>query len=109
AKTEEKAKPAPAAGGDDWATPPPALDDSAPEAKDEEKTAPAAPTDDSTRPFGPGSVLAEADGSGPEGWLKGNADSMIFHTADSPAYDSTDAEVWFESEEHAKAAGFRHW
>lgn len=60
--------------------------------------------------FGPGTADAAADGSGPEGWtIKGNANSMLFHTSDSPWYGRTIAEVWFDSEASAKAAGFKHW
>src|SRR5690606_41616194 len=58
------------------------------------------------------SDLAEPaeDGSGPAGWqIKGNAGSMLFHNTDSPSYEAVRAEVWFESEEAAKAAGFAHW
>jgi len=61
-------------------------------------------------PYGKGSAKAGADGSGPAGWLiKGNADSMLFHGTDSPAYEQTIAEVWFFDEETARAAGFDKW
>ena len=61
-------------------------------------------------PYGKGSATAEADGSGPTGWLiKGNADSMLFHGTDSPAYEQTIAEVWFFDEKTARAAGFDKW
>ncbi|NLG21442.1 MAG: hypothetical protein GX555_08460, partial [Actinomycetales bacterium] len=44
------------------------------------------------------------------GWsIKGNAGSMLFHTPESPSYEAAKAEVWFETEEAAKAAGFAHW
>ena len=47
------------------------------------------------------------DGSAPEGYpIKGNADSMLFHTPESRWYDQTIAEVWFATEEAAEAAGF---
>lgn len=60
--------------------------------------------------YGPGSVEPAEDGSGPEGWeIKGNTGSMLFHTADSPSYDAVRAEVWFDSEESARNAGFAHW
>ena len=43
----------------------------------------------------------------PEGYdIKGNEGSMKFHTPESPWYARTVAEVWFDSEEAAKAAGF---
>lgn len=60
--------------------------------------------------YGPGSAQPLEDGSGPAGWeVKGNSGSMLFHTADSPSYDAVRAEVWFESEEAARNAGFAHW
>jgi hypothetical protein len=61
-------------------------------------------------PHGRGSAKAGPDGSGPAGWLiKGNADSMLFHGPDSPAYEQTIAEVWFFDEETARTAGFDRW
>ncbi|MBA3606231.1 MAG: F0F1 ATP synthase subunit gamma [Acidimicrobiia bacterium] len=60
--------------------------------------------------FGPGTADATDDGAGPDGWdIKGNADSMLFHTTDSPWYGRTKAEVWFDSEDSARAAGFTRW
>ncbi|GAA1553251.1 hypothetical protein GCM10009741_67200 [Kribbella lupini] len=54
-----------------------------------------------------GSAAPLADGSAPEGFdIKGNENSMKFHTTDSPWYDQTEAEVWFSTEEAAAAAGF---
>lgn len=54
-----------------------------------------------------GSVKADEDGNGPETHpIKGNADSMLYHTPDSRYYKVTKAEVWFDTEEHAEAAGF---
>jgi large subunit ribosomal protein L22 len=54
-----------------------------------------------------GSVLPDADGNGPDTHpIKGNADSMLYHTPDSRYYAITKAEVWFDTEEHAEAAGF---
>ena len=38
--------------------------------------------------------------------IKGNEDSRKFHTPESPWYDQTIAEVWFDSAEAAEAAGF---
>jgi uncharacterized membrane protein ArfC len=61
-------------------------------------------------PYGAHSVRANADGSGPEGWLvKGNEDSMLYHTPDSPHYKQTIAEVWFKDEESATEGGFTSW
>ena len=54
-----------------------------------------------------GSVLPDEDGNGPDTHpIKGNADSMLYHTPDSRYYKVTKAEVWFDTEEHAEAAGF---
>ena len=65
----------------------------------------AAPAEDA--PFGEGSAAPLEDGSAPEGYdIKGNQGSMKFHTPDSPWYGRTKAEVWFATEEAAKAAGF---
>lgn len=58
----------------------------------------------------PGSAAAREDRSMPEGHpIKGNARSMLFHTPTSPYYTRTVGEVWFDTEEHAEAAGFRRW
>jgi large subunit ribosomal protein L22 len=54
-----------------------------------------------------GSVLADEDGNGPDTHpIKGNVDSMLYHTPDSRYYGVTKAEVWFDTEENAEAAGF---
>jgi large subunit ribosomal protein L22 len=54
-----------------------------------------------------GGVLPDADGNGPDSHpIKGNADSMLYHTPDSRYYKVTKAEVWFDTEENAEAAGF---
>jgi len=54
-----------------------------------------------------GSVVADEDGNGPETHpIKGNRDSMLYHTTESRYYKVTKAEVWFDTEEHAEAAGF---
>ncbi|GFG70727.1 channel accessory protein ArfC, sunset domain variant [Mycolicibacter senuensis] len=61
-------------------------------------------------PYGEGSARAGAGGSGPAGWaIKGNEDSMLYHSPDSPSYGATIAEVWFKDEQTAAAAGFRRW
>ncbi|MGE3326880.1 MAG: 50S ribosomal protein L22 [Acidimicrobiia bacterium] len=55
-----------------------------------------------------GAAAPLADGSAPEGFtIKGNADSMLYHTTDSRWYEQTVAEVWFDSVESAEAAGYR--
>ncbi len=54
-----------------------------------------------------GSMLPSADGNGPDTHpIKGNADSMLYHTPDSRYYKVTKAEVWFDTEANAEAAGF---
>jgi large subunit ribosomal protein L17 len=62
---------------------------------------------DDEHPYGAGSHTALEDGSEPEGFpIKGNANSMLYHTPGSQFYDRTVAEVWFKTEEDAEAAGF---
>ncbi|MPZ83732.1 MAG: 50S ribosomal protein L17 [Actinophytocola sp.] len=62
---------------------------------------------DDEHPYGAGSRAALEDGSEPEGFpIKGNADSMRYHTPGSAFYDRTVAEVWFKTEEDAQMAGF---
>jgi uncharacterized membrane protein ArfC len=62
-------------------------------------------------PYGDGSVrLERGSQTGPPGYpIKGNEDSMRYHTTDSPAYAQTMAEVWFSDEETATRAGFEPW
>ncbi|MFK7920039.1 MAG: 50S ribosomal protein L4 [Ilumatobacter sp.] len=58
-------------------------------------------------PHGEGSHAPLADDAMPEGYpIKGNADSMLYHLPDTSFYNRTVAEVWFDTEESAKAAGF---
>lgn len=77
---------------------------------DSGKVAIAAIADVPAGPHGKGSAAPGSDGSGPAGWaIKGNADSMLFHGPDSPAYEQTIAEVWFFDEATALAAGFDRW
>ena len=60
--------------------------------------------------YGAGSALPGPDGSGPRGWaVKGNADSMLYYTAEAPVFARAAADVWFESEDAASAAGFTRW
>jgi large subunit ribosomal protein L17 len=71
------------------------------------EAAPAADVQDTDAPYGEGSHGPLADGSAPEGFdIKGNKDSMKYHTPDSRWYDQTEAEVWFATQEAAEAAGF---
>jgi large subunit ribosomal protein L17 len=77
-------------------------------AKDAPKAAPAAETTEVAEVEAPeGSHAPLEDGSQPEGFpIKGNADSMLYHTPESSYYDQTVAEVWFASAEAAEAAGY---
>lgn len=62
---------------------------------------------DVERPYGAGSVRGAEP---PSGWnVKGNEDSMLYHTLDSPYYERTIAEVWFRDVATAEAAGFTRW
>jgi len=57
--------------------------------------------------YGPDSAAPLEDGTAPEGFtVKGNKDSMKYHTTESQWYDQTVAEVWFTTAEAAEAAGF---
>ncbi|MDT5130160.1 MAG: putative rane protein ArfC [Mycobacterium sp.] len=62
-------------------------------------------------PYGEGSLrLAVASADAPSGYtIKGNEDSMLYHSAESPTYKRTVAEVWFRDVETAEAAGFNRW
>jgi uncharacterized membrane protein ArfC len=61
-------------------------------------------------PYGPGSMRANLDGSGPEGWtVKGRMDSRLFFTPDDECYDDMQAQVWFQDEEFAAKAFFTPW
>jgi endonuclease/exonuclease/phosphatase family metal-dependent hydrolase len=62
-------------------------------------------------PYGPGSALplANGDSPSPEFGIKGNEQSKIYHTPESPYFDLTKAEVWFRTTADAERAGFRSW
>jgi uncharacterized membrane protein ArfC len=65
-------------------------------------------------PYGAGSARVAAGAVAPSGYtVKGNEDSMLYHTPDSPSYKQTIAqtiaEIWFVDEETATAAGFGPW
>jgi large subunit ribosomal protein L22 len=54
-----------------------------------------------------GAVAAPDDGSIPEGYaIKGNANSMKYHVPGGRYYDVTIADVFFDTAEHAEAAGY---
>ena len=68
----------------------------------------AAPVDAPALPFGPGSVRAGADGAAPsaEYVVKGKAATRVFYAPGSPYYSRTRADVWFRTDDDARAAGF---
>ena len=50
---------------------------------------------------------APEDGSVPEGFeIKGNANSMKYHVPGGRYYDITIGDVFFDTAEHAEAAGY---
>jgi cytoskeletal protein RodZ len=57
----------------------------------------------------PGSAKPLSGGRPPSAdyTIKGNEDSMIYHSPESPSYERTIAETWFKTEADAIAAGFR--
>ncbi|WP_165546738.1 hypothetical protein [Kribbella soli] len=70
-------------------------------------TAPEAPADVRAGRYGEGSADAVPHQGPPDGFtIKGNAQSMLFHTPDSPYYGRTKPEVWFRTEADAERAGF---
>ncbi len=76
-------------------------------AQEETPAAPSAEGATKTQPYGPGSKAPLKSGNAPKGHdIKGNVDSMKYHTPQSPWYEQTVAEVWFDSEESAQNAGF---
>ena len=55
-----------------------------------------------------GSHAPLEDGSEPEGFpIKGNASSMLYHLPGTSHYSRTVAEIWFDTEDSAKAAGYQ--
>jgi hypothetical protein len=59
-------------------------------------------------PFGPGSARARADGSSPDAGyaVKGKTATRVFYAPGSPYYSRTRADVWFRTDDDARAAGF---
>ncbi len=99
-----KAKPAAAAAKAKPAAKAPAKGKAAKaEASDAEPAKAEATTADAER-FGPDAYVGTEPPAGFD--IKGNADSMKYHTPTSPWYESTVAEVWFDSTEAAEKAGF---
>jgi hypothetical protein len=63
-----------------------------------------------SEPYGAGSLRLAGGAAAPSGYaIKGNEDSMLYHTTDSPSYKQTTAEVWFRDESTAERAGFMRW
>jgi uncharacterized membrane protein ArfC len=62
-------------------------------------------------PYGAGSIRVKPTATAPDGGypIKGNEDSMLYHTTESPSYKRTIAEVWFRDVPTAEAAGFNRW
>jgi hypothetical protein len=57
--------------------------------------------------YGEGSAEAVPHQGPPDGFtIKGNAQSMLFHTPESPYYGRTKPEIWFRTEADAERAGF---
>ena len=61
-------------------------------------------SDEEAKEYGEGSYRGVEPPAGFD--IKGNEDSMKFHTTESQWYEQTIAEVWFDSEKSAEAAGF---
>ncbi len=62
-------------------------------------------------PYGAGSIRVKATATAPDGGytIKGNEDSMLYHTVESPSYKQTIAEIWFRDVPTPEAAGFNRW
>ncbi|MFN3005001.1 hypothetical protein [Mycolicibacterium wolinskyi] len=65
-------------------------------------------TDD--EPYGAGSIRTAAATTAPAGYtIKGNENSMLYHSPESPSYEQTVAEIWFRDADTAERAGFARW
>ena len=106
----ERAAPAEEAPAEPVAAPEkaPAAKESVPATVAEAVDAPAAGEEG---PFGPGSAKPLSDGSAPgeEYTVKGKRSSKLFHTAESPYFGRTKADVWFKTAADAESAGFAAW
>jgi hypothetical protein len=72
-----------------------------------EDVVPAEPDEVPPGRYGEGSADAVPHQSPPDGFtIKGKAQSMLFHTPDSPYYGRTKPDVWFRTEADAERAGF---
>jgi len=70
--------------------------------------APVAAPASAVAPFGPGSARAGDDGSSPDAGyaVKGKTATRVFYAPGSPYYSRTRADVWFRTDDDARAAGF---
>jgi uncharacterized membrane protein ArfC len=90
--------------------PPEPVPQQAPEPQPEPEPEVVAPLPDPPAPHGPGSARPDAHGAGPDGWtVKGNEESKLYHSPESPSFGITRAEVWFRDAATAEAAGFNRW
>ena len=101
-------EPSPAYTYTDTPTPkdaePEPVDESEDEADDESLDEAETMLEEPANPFGEGSFVGTEP---PEGFtIKGNDRSMKYHVPESGGYERTIADVWFNSEEAAQAAGF---
>jgi uncharacterized membrane protein ArfC len=61
-------------------------------------------------PYGAGSLRLGAGADAPTGYtIKGNEDSKLYYSPESPSYEATVAELWFRDPATAEAAGFSRW
>ncbi len=57
-----------------------------------------------------GPTASGADAAAPTGFaIKAKESSGLYHTPSSPAWSRMHADVWFEDEEAAQAAGYKRW
>jgi hypothetical protein len=83
------------------------LFDDAPDSEPGDDTAAPVQADVPPGRYGEGSADAVPHQGPPDGFtIKGNAQSMLFHTPDSPYYGRTKPQVWFRTEADAERAGF---
>jgi hypothetical protein len=89
----------------------PVAEEEEPAAADTVAEAVDAPAAGEEGPFGPGSAKPLPDGGAPgeEFTVKGKRSSKLFHTAESPYFGRTKADVWFKTPADAESAGFAAW
>lgn len=64
----------------------------------------------SDEPYGLGSTRVTPGSAPPAGYtVKGNEESMLYHTPESPSFHQSEGEIWFVDEDSALRAGFRSW